>query len=885
MVSIQTRPDQTIRSLWSFRFFVFLFRVSLSSFFPFFIFHASSRISAGLSPLSLRHSFFSFFSSLESPFSLPPPLFSSSSFKKKENRKIDVSLVLFDRSPFHFPVAPFFFWLSFAPSSSVPLYSFQVFHLHCVRKWARKSADAGDDWRCPGCQGLSRTYPKEYSCFCGQMIDPPFDVRSTSVPHTCGELCARPLLHPATRTPCGHSCSSPCHPGPCGSCMRPVKQQCFCGAAARQVPCSSKLLYSCENICDRLLNCGRHRCTTVCHEGPCGDCALQVEQTCYCGAASRTALCGSGQQDEIQGEHSGAFGCQQPCGRELDCEQHCCAQPCHPGGCGSCPRLPTAVRSCPCGQTPLFRLRSTPRTSCLDPIPTCLQICGQPLPCGDPCPLPCHHGPHGACSRKVQVVCRCGSERKTVACAELSAGTLPEFLCETVCGRLQSCRRHRCKQPCCPLRQIKDPEAHPCTLTCNKTLRCGDRCTEPCHRGHCPPCLNTLFEPLACACGKTVLPAPLPCGTPAPACSYPCMRLRPCGHPPKHSCHSADVACSPCAVLVERECSGGHGLLNTVACFQQTVSCGKVCGRVLACGVHSCPESCHAGGCQDVISPVPAIKVVSRPSDAFWGNDEDDEQDKMGSAGTITRAVQGAVVVGKAEPRPSCRLACGQLRPCGHACVAPCHPGTPCPMVVCQETVLLKCSCGHRAVRTTCRFGEDGAAAMPGSRHYGGLRLTGGSLAKVKTGSELSKPGQRVAPCDQSCEQLLAAKALEARNRALAGALAIDTSDFSADLHEEYSEFLVTTGRLRLDLVRQLEETYRVFVLTSSARQKILPTMKSDDRRLCHELAEHYGLKSESLDAEPHRSVAIFRSDWDRPKIPKPLLSEVLLQRGKPLSA
>ena len=69
--------------------------------------------------------------------------------------------------------------------------------------------------------------------------------------------------------------------------------------------------------------------------------------------------------------------------REMDCGNHLCEQPCHKGECLSCPLLPAHVTTCPCGATPLSELlpEGTTRISCLDPVPTCANTCGKPLPC------------------------------------------------------------------------------------------------------------------------------------------------------------------------------------------------------------------------------------------------------------------------------------------------------------------------------------------------------------------------------------------------------------------------------------------------------------------------------------------------------------------------
>lgn len=73
-----------------------------------------------------------------------------------------------------------------------------------------------------------------------------------------------------------------------------------------------------------------------------------------------------------------------PC-RTLDCEAHRCEQLCHRGPCQPCPRSPTLVKTCPCGQTQLLKLLElgyAERQSCSDPVPSCGKTCNKPLACG-----------------------------------------------------------------------------------------------------------------------------------------------------------------------------------------------------------------------------------------------------------------------------------------------------------------------------------------------------------------------------------------------------------------------------------------------------------------------------------------------------------------------
>ena len=68
--------------------------------------------------------------------------------------------------------------------------------------------------------------------------------------------------------------------------------------------------------------------------------------------------------------------------RTLGCGNHVCEDLCHPGVCGVCPLLPQQVTHCCCGQTPLVALTIEPRSSCLDPVPTCDKTCNKPMACG-----------------------------------------------------------------------------------------------------------------------------------------------------------------------------------------------------------------------------------------------------------------------------------------------------------------------------------------------------------------------------------------------------------------------------------------------------------------------------------------------------------------------
>lgn len=58
-----------------------------------------------------------------------------------------------------------------------------------------------------------------------------------------------------------------------------VTRQCGCGQLKFQVKCSSIKVPQCDNICNKTLNCGIHKCKSKCHENECLPCDIDVEQS------------------------------------------------------------------------------------------------------------------------------------------------------------------------------------------------------------------------------------------------------------------------------------------------------------------------------------------------------------------------------------------------------------------------------------------------------------------------------------------------------------------------------------------------------------------------------------------------------------------------------
>uniref|UniRef100_A0A8C7U6B3 Nuclear transcription factor, X-box binding 1 n=1 Tax=Oncorhynchus mykiss TaxID=8022 RepID=A0A8C7U6B3_ONCMY len=457
---------------------------------------------------------------------------------------------------------------------------FHVFHLNCIKKWARSPASQADG-RCPACQNVVFQPPNTYKCFCGKVTNPEF--QRSEIPHSCGDMCGKKR----SGADCKHPCNILCHPGPCPQCPAFVTKACICGRTSQPMRCGQATAIHCDKQCDLILNCTEHTCTQACHSGLCQPCQLQVQQVCFCGVVYREVLCGT---DKDCFDGSGHFSCQKACGKMLDCEAHRCKQVCHRGPCQPCPRSPRLVRNCPCGQTALAKLLELgypERRSCSDPIPSCGKTCNKPLPCGSNetihiCEKLCHEGCCGPCTLTSTIKCRCGSK--------INVNGLI-FTCEKRCLKKRSCGRHKCGELCCV------GVEHTCSLVCGYKLNCGlHRCQELCHRGNCQPCWQTSFDELACHCGGTVLFPPIACGTKPLECKNLCTRRHKCDHQVFHNCHSEEK-CPPCTYLTQKWCMGKHERRSNIPCHLQDISCGLTCNKVLLCDLHRCRRICHRGEC------------------------------------------------------------------------------------------------------------------------------------------------------------------------------------------------------------------------------------------------------------------------------------------------
>lgn len=683
------------------------------------------------------------------------------------------------------------------------------------------------EWPCPACRVVLFQKPSKYLCFCGKVIRP--DVNKHLTPHSCGQLCGRKR----DNQNCPHTCNTICHPGKCMPCLLASKRSCFCGKVTTEIKCSGET-QSCGQVCGKILACGAHTCTTICHSGPCKSCDMILTLKCYCGLEENEQLCTK--TPKINGKLKLGFSCMRPCDKILDCGKHRCDKRCHPGpDCPSCKLLSKNIKSCPCGLSPVKKSLLDKREQCTDPVPTCESKCNKPLICGPEknhhrCQKKCHTGSCPPCKLKSSVHCECRLSTKTVECSKMFEKVAEDdkiqfkqvlfsFRCEARCNKLKSCGRHRCYNKCC--QYLKDLDSHLCDQICGKKLACDSHtCPEICHPGQCGDCTNIGWEELSCHCGSSVRYPPIPCGARPPPCNKPCRRSHLCGHPVKHECHDDTERCAPCIVFVKKSCFCGSESKDSVHCYLTGYSCGRTCKKLLSCGQHACTRVCHENDCEVNDGPNPL----------------------------------------------SCRRPCPRTRStCKHPCALPCHGLAPCPTSDCKEPIKVYCECGNRSDRTECfkitrdEVNYNKMAMMSNSRTNQGttfmIDLTK-KLTPVRSETTSDSLTKRL-DCDETCSILK-------RNKALAEALDITEPDlkpvsiFGEDplklLKEAVAQdykFVSATFDSLSRFVRAARESDKRFIFMQ------FPPANKLRREIVHELAYHFNCTSESRDDEPFRHVVV----------------------------
>lgn len=637
---------------------------------------------------------------------------------------------------------------------------YSSFHIQCIQKWAKDSifqlseaqADNVPDpraapiqaslsWCCPKCrsQYSQRAIPTRYLCFCGKTVDPKFD--PWLPPHSCGEVCGR-QLEPL----CGHSCLLLCHPGPCPPCPKNVSNSCHCGQQPPKTRRCSAKAWSCGHSCGRILSCGQHSCQEPCHPGDCSPCPRKSLQSCSCGSSTQLRECAQP-----------VWHCDKVCNKQHSCGYHRCQQVCHKGGCGPCPS--SGLRSCPCGKT-------SHTLPCTQEIPSCGDTCGKELSCGvHLCAERCHKGACPTCLQFRVKRCRCGAREKETACSK-------EFVCEVKCKKLRDCGRHTCSRKCCA------GECPRCEQQCGRMLGCRThRCGSRCHQGPCYPC--SITHTLTCRCGKTSIT--VPCGrhktTRPPKCSQPCRLPPECHHPKreKHKCHQGECPpcrmvcglqlscghqcprschhavpvkvvdkkkragpwepvvaphieiqkqpCPPCQVLVPTTCFGRHETPDWPCSDLRPYSCGRKCGRELACTNHFCQQECHTvEGAPDSVkagtncTPCEALCSQARPEGCTHECGKPCHPRKCSACKLLVKIKCHCTLTflylpchsfttGTSEEKElmlSCKNQCNKLISCGHRCSRECHSGPCSEPQDCHKRVTVRCPCKRQRKEYLC---------------------------------------------------------------------------------------------------------------------------------------------------------------------------------------
>ncbi|KAH7072924.1 hypothetical protein BKA63DRAFT_53784 [Paraphoma chrysanthemicola] len=698
-----------------------------------------------------------------------------------------------------------------------------VFHLGCIKKWstnegsaaATQQAQDGEippprQWRCPGCNLPKDVMPKSFHCWCEKELEP--KALPGLPPFSCGQTCARPRVLPKS---CPHPCPVTCHAGPCPPCglMGPEKF-CFCGKKSMRRRCVDTDYehgWGCGEVCGELMSCGQHRCSRPCHEGPCGACEVRVPARCYCGQIQKDILCHD-RAEEKSSSHAhvaadgtstteqwiGTFECPNTCSRPFDCGNHICEKPCHSqdAEAAHCPRSPDVVSHCPCGKTLLGEMSNATRSTCEDPIPNCAKPCHKMLDCGHQCERLCHQGDCSSCFKRISISCRCGRTTSNTICHQ---GTMEPPQCMRICRVSLNCGRHECGERCCAgERKAAERQA-------------SRRKARPLDAAPRRPGDNFEAEHICTrSCGRQ-----LKCGNTEHRCQELCHK-GPCG-----SCREA--------IFDELSCHCGRTVLQPpLPCGTKPPPCRFACERPKDCGHPQMAHNCH--GDEESCPKCPFLTTKSclcgknvLKNQPCWLSDV-----RCGDiCGKTLRC--GAHQCQKQCHRPGeceepCRQPCGkELSACGHPCMAPCHFPSICKEEKpCQHKIFVTCECQRIKQETKC--------------------------AASKSNDGNSKKSLK---CDEECARL-------ERNHKLALALNVDP-DHQSD-HIPYSTETLNMYQQNSTWAAAQEKQLRLFAADPEAKRFRFAPMKSNQRAFIHYLAEDFGFDTESMDPEPHRHVALFKT-------------------------
>ncbi|KAL4874632.1 hypothetical protein BJY04DRAFT_203378 [Aspergillus karnatakaensis] len=674
----------------------------------------------------------------------------------------------------------------------------------------------------------------------------------------------------------------------------PTTYSCWCEKEVDPRPFPGLPPHSCGQTCSRKRKGCPHPCDSTCHAGPCAFCtAMGPTQDCFCGRNSSTKRC----QDT---DYERGWSCGEVCGDLLPCGEHTCTRPCHEGLCGAC-EVKIDAR-CYCGKVQTEMLCSSKDEEEESELRhedgeveewtgsfSCGDSCNRPYDCGVHfCQESCHPQDTEAahCPRSPDVVSHCPCGKTPLADI---TGYTPRTSCE-------------------------DPISN-CLEACGKTLLCGHACKMICHTGPCGSCLENVS--IDCRCGRNSFKSICHQGRiDPPQCYRVCKAGLHCG---RHAC--AERCCPGEQKAIERQALRRKlkpHLRPTDEDVEAEHICTRVCGRMLKCGRHTCPEICHKGPCNTcreaifeeiscncgrsiLYPPLPCgtqpppcafpcerPKPCGHPQTAHNCHTDDEScpkcpylTEKTCLCGKRTLKNQPCWL---ADAR--CGQICGQPLKCGsHTCQKNCHrPGEcedasqPCQQA-CGKTKTL---CGHPCTDPChapfpCPEKTPCASTLTVTCACGRLRQDRrcNAAKAVTSRGQLQQPQRLPATtpltCDDECARL-------ERNRSLAAALGVDINPATTTAQSTISSTDLPYSSETLDMYIKLssssplatlqshESTLHSLATTPSQRSVRTQPAKSGLRAFIHSLATDYGFSSESFDPEPHRHVFILKpTTWTPP--------------------
>jgi len=296
---------------------------------------------------------------------------------------------------------------------------------------------------------------------------------------------------------------------------------------------------------------------------------------------------------------------------------------------------------------------------------------------------------------------------------------------------------------------------HSCGESCGKPLEptCGHKCLILCHPGPCPPCPKVVTT--NCFCGQSA-PAAKRCSEKAWSCGKPCGKLLACGlHKCPRVCHAGP--CGPCKRTTSLVCRCSRTRKDGPCSEADNFTCEEKCQKRLSCGHHVCEVICCKGPCP----PCPL------------------SQERRCPCGKTTHSLPCTVAT------PTCGDTCGKLLDCGlHTCQSRCHRGK---CGDCTEIVQKICRCGKKSKNVPC------SKAFACDSKCKKLRDCKRHPCNRKCCDGLTCP-----PCEQNCNKTLPCKNHKCASRCHQG------SCYPCNLTKEltcacgHSRILVPCGREKM---------------------------------------------------------------------------------------